>query len=119
MPDLIPATTRSSGEFLRSSSSRKALNSPSTLPTRKPATGPSNGTPARLSAALAAIIAIMSGRKFGSIERTVETTCTSSRYPFGNSGRIGRSIKRPIKIASSLGRPSLLIKREPEIFPAA
>ena len=44
-----------------------------------PATGPSNGTPAFIKAEDAAIIATISGRKFGSIDSTVVTTCTSWR----------------------------------------
>ena len=49
-------------------------NLPSIKPTITPATGPSNGTPASIKALEAAIMPITSGRKFGSIERTVATT---------------------------------------------
>ena len=73
------ATTRSRSEASRSSLVRKALNSPFTRPIRRPATGPSNGTPAFRRAEEAAIIATTSGRKLGSIERTVVTTWTSWR----------------------------------------
>jgi hypothetical protein len=118
-PLSIPATTRSRSDCSRSSGVKNALNSPFTRPTRRPATGPSNGAPLIDNAALAAIIATISGRKAGSIDSTLATTCTSARYPFGNSGRMGRSIMRPIKIASSDGRPSRLIKRLPLILPAA
>ncbi len=53
-----------------------------------------------------------------SAESTVAMHCTSLRYPFGNSGRIGRSIIRAVRIARSVGRPSRL-KKPPGIFPAA
>ncbi len=43
---------------------------------------------------------------------------TSFRRSFGNSGRNGRSVKRQVRIAPSLGRPSLL-KNDPGIRPAA
>ena len=39
---------------------------------------------------------------------TVQTTETSLRMSFGNSGRIGRSIIRAVSVAFSLGRPSRL-----------
>src|SRR5207302_826576 len=42
----------------------------------------------------------------------------SLRKPFGQSGRIGRSIIRAVRIARSVGRPSRL-KKPPGIFPAA
>ena len=115
----LQATTRSIGEVSLSSGDKNPLNSPSICPIRIPATGPSNGKPAFIRALEAAIIATQSGLNDGSIESTVQTTCTSWRYPLGNSGRIGRSIKRPTNTASSAGFPSLLIKREPEILPAA
>ena len=53
-----------------------------------------------------------------SAERTVQITCTSFLKPFGQSGRIGRSIMRAVRIARSVGRPSRL-KKPPGIFPAA
>src|SRR5205085_6568862 len=49
---------------------------------------------------------------------TVQITCTSLRKPFGQSGRIGRSIIRAVRIARSVGRPSRL-KKPPGILPAA
>ena len=79
MPRSIPATTRSRSDCSRSSGVRKALSSPFTLPTRRPATGPSNGVPVNIRALLAATIATISGRKLGSILSTVATTCTSWR----------------------------------------
>ena len=53
-----------------------------------------------------------------SAERTVQITCTSLRKPFGQSGRIGRSIMRAVSVARSVARPSRL-KKPPGIFPAA
>jgi len=48
----------------------------------------------------------------------VEITCVSHRNPFGNSGRVGRSISRDVRISFSAWRPSRL-KNPPGIFPAA
>ncbi len=53
-----------------------------------------------------------------SAERTVQITCTSFRNPFGQSGRIGRSIMRAVRVARSDAFPSRL-KKPPGIFPAA
>ena len=61
-------------------------------------------------------IAVSSGEQSWSTDNTIEITCTSFLNPFGNSGRIGRSIIRAARVAASLGRPSLLIK-PPGIFP--
>ncbi len=46
------------------------------------------------------------------------TMCVSLLNPEGQSGRIGRSISRAVKVAVSLGRPSLLMK-PPGNLPAA
>src|SRR5437660_12268760 len=48
----------------------------------------------------------------------IATSWVSYRQPFGNSGRIGRSIRRADSVAFSPARPSRL-KNEPGIFPAA
>lgn len=61
---------------------------------------------------------IISGAISGLTETTVIITCTSLVKPSGNKGRIGRSIKRAIKVSSSEGRPSRL-KKLPGILPAA
>ena len=53
-----------------------------------------------------------------SADRTVQMTCTSFVKPFGQSGRMGRSIMRAVRIAFSVGRPSRL-KKPPGILPAA
>jgi hypothetical protein len=59
-----------------------------------------------------------SGSFSRSCERTVAITCVSQRKPFGKSGRVGRSIRREVRISFSAGRPSRL-KNPPGIFPAA
>ena len=51
-----------------------------------------------------------------STDKTVLTTWTSLRKPSANKGRIGRSIKRAVKVACSDGRPSRL-KNPPGILP--
>ena len=51
-------------------------------------------------------------------ETTVAMTWTSFLKPFGNSGRIGRSIRRDVSVSFSVGRPSRL-KKPPGILPAA
>ncbi len=53
-----------------------------------------------------------------STPRTVRTIWVSLRYPSGNAGRKGRSVKRQVRIACSDGRPSRR-KNAPGIFPAA
>ena len=70
------------------------------------------------SAALVPIIAAMSACTSGFRLSTCTTTCTSLKKPSGNSGRIGRSIRRLVSVSSSLGRPSRL-KKLPGILPAA
>ena len=49
---------------------------------------------------------------------TVPTMWTSLRYPSGNIGRSGRSMRRQVRIADSGARPSRR-KNEPGILPAA
>ena len=53
-----------------------------------------------------------------SAETTVQITCTSFMNPLGNKGRIGRSIKRLVKVSFSEGRASRL-KKPPGILPTA
>jgi hypothetical protein len=55
------------------------------------------------SAALVAIMAAMSASTSGFSETVWMTTCTSLKKPSGNSGRIGRSIRRLVSVSSSLG----------------
>src|SRR3546814_12101750 len=68
------------------------------------------------SAAEVPIIAAMSGSVFLLVETTVQTTCTSFMKPSGKSGRIGRSIRREIRVSFSEGRP-LRLKEPHGIFP--
>ncbi len=53
-----------------------------------------------------------------SVDSTVAITWLSKRQPFGNSGRLGRSIRRAVSISASVRRPSRL-KYPPGILPAA
>src|SRR5690625_4792404 len=94
------------------------MNLPSTSPTVAPAIGPSNGISLTLRASDEPSIAAICGEASGSTDSTIEMTCTSLLYPSGNRGRIGRSIRRLVNVASSLGLPSRLLK-PPGIFPAA
>ena len=66
----------------------------------------------------APIIAVISGAQSGSTDITVHTSDTSLRISFGNSGRIGRSMTREVRMAFSLGRPSRRWN-EPGILPTA
>ena len=113
-----PATVRFSVETARCSSVGLMTNSSLTRPTRTPAIGPSNGMSETVSAALAPIMPAISGALSWSTESTVATICTSLRKPFGNSGRMGRSMRRAQSVASLDGRPSRLMK-PPGILPAA
>ena len=74
--------------------------------------------PEIVSAAEQPISATMSGSFSRSWLSTVATTWTSLRKPSGNSGRIGRSIRRETSVSFSVGRPSRL-KKPPGILPAA
>ena len=80
--------------------------------------GPSNGMPETISDAEAALIAMTSCGFFMSTPMTVITIWVSLRYPSGKAGRNGRSIRRQVRIACSLGRPSRR-KNAPGILPAA
>src|SRR4051794_1424446 len=113
-----PATTMS--KVARSSSSRvgKATHWPSTCATRVEPTGPLNGRPESLVDIEAPFMATTSYGWAGSSARIVSTTWTSLRSPLVNDGRSGRSIRRQVRIASSLGRPSRR-KKEPGMRPAA
>ena len=71
-----------------------------------------------LSAADAPTVPSTSGLFSRSAEITVSTTCTSLRIVFGKSGRSGRSVRRALRVASVLGRPSRR-KNEPGILPMA
>ncbi len=63
-------------------------------------------------------MARMSASFWPSAERTKATICVSWLKPLGKSGRIGRSIRREVRISFSVGRPSRL-NQPPGIRPAA
>ena len=63
-------------------------------------------------------MAAISGEQSGSTDMTVHTTDTSFLISLGNRGRIGRSMTREVRMALSLGRPSLF-RKEPGILPTA
>jgi hypothetical protein len=91
---------------------------PSVMVTRTAPMGPAKGMPERQSAAEEPIMASTSGSFSLSAEITRLITCISLRKPFGNSGRMGRSIRRQVSVSFSSGRPSRL-KKPPGIFPPA
>ena len=80
--------------------------------------GPSNGMPLIINAAEAALIDSTSCGFSWSAPMTVVTTWVSLRKSLGNDGRNGRSVRRQVRTASSVGRPSRR-KNEPGILPAA
>ena len=80
--------------------------------------GPLKGTPETASAAEAPIRAGTSGFTAGFSDLTVAMICTSLVKPSANSGRIGRSMRREVRISFSLGRPSRR-KKPPGMRPAA
>ncbi|GBC94300.1 hypothetical protein HRbin16_00081 [bacterium HR16] len=91
-------------------------NSPFTLPMRTAPTGPLNGMFETVNAADAPMMESTSGRCSLSTDRGIAITCTSLRIPLGNSGRKGRSIRRAVSTALSLGRPPRLMN-PPGILP--
>ena len=74
--------------------------------------------PEIVSAAEAPTIATMSGSFSRSWARTVLDHLRLVAEALGNSGRIGRSIRREVSVSFSDGRPSRL-KKPPGILPAA
>ena len=77
-----------------------------------------NGTLEIASAAEAPVMASTSLSFSVSAEITNAMICVSWRQPAGNSGRIGRSIRRLVSTSFSLGLPSRL-KKPPGIRPEA
>src|SRR6202034_1393874 len=77
-----------------------------------------NGMLETISAAEAPFSASMSYGLTWSTDIGSATSWVSYRHPLGNSGRIGRSIRRAVSVAFSPARPSRL-KKEPGILPAA
>ena len=114
----VPATTKSKRLCFCSAIVGFNTNWLSIKPTRAAPIGPLKGTPDKVNAAEAPIIATKSGLICGFTETTVATTWISLKKPSGNNGRIGRSIKRAINVSPSDGRPSRL-KKPPGILPAA
>ena len=66
-------------------------------------TGPTNGSGEIINAAEAPLMQRCRAAVIRSAERTVQITCTSFLKPFGQSGRIGRSIMRAVSMARSVG----------------
>ena len=118
MRSSVDATVTAIRLFSRCSEVGLMIYSPSIRPTDTPEIGPFHGMSEMVSAMEVPTMAAISGRQSWSTLITVQTTETSLRMSFGNSGRIGRSITRDVKIALSLGRPSLL-RKEPGILPTA
>ena len=112
----VPLTVRCSVLLSRWAASGQRTSSPSTQPTTTVPVGPPQGMSLTDSAAEDPIIAGTSGGMSLSTLRQVATTCTSLRMPLGNSGRSGRSIRRQVSVAFSVGRPSRLMK-PPGILP--
>ena len=104
----VPAMMRSRVEVARSAAVGLATSRPSTWPTRTAPTGPPNGMPERQSAAEPPFIARTSGSFCASAEMVRQMTWTSLRKPSGNSGRIGRSMRREVSVSFFTGAPSRL-----------
>ena len=116
MASLVPATVRCRSLFSRSATVGLSTSSPSTRPTTTEPVGPAKGISDTHRAMEEPSIAGISGEQSLSLDRTVATTLTSLRMPLGKSGRSGRSIKREVRMAFSVGRPSRLMK-PPGILP--
>ena len=112
----VPATVNVKSLFSLCSSVGFIIIFPSTNPTFTAAVGPLNGISEIAKAQAAPIIAATSGELSCSTQSTVATTTTSFLKSFGNSGLNGLSIALDVKIALSLGFPSLF-KNPPGIFP--
>ena len=104
-----PQTIRSRLEVSISGSVGLSTSSPSMRPTRTAATGPRKGSGDSISAAEAPLIASTSCAATKSAESTVPMICTSLRNPLGQSGRIGRSTMRALRVAR-LGRLALALE---------
>ena len=116
MRSSVEATVTAIWETFRWAEVGLMTNSPSTRPTETPEMGPSQGTSEMDRAMEVPIRAAISGELSCSTDMTVHTMDTSLRISLGNRGRIGRSIIRQVRVAFSLGRPSLF-KKEPGILP--
>ena len=118
MPSLVPATTRSSLLCLRCGKVGLTMNWPSTRPTRTAATVFSTGISDSASAAPAPVSASTSESFSVSADSTNAITCVSYAQPDGNSGRIGRSMTRLVRVSFSVALPSRL-KKPPGMRPDA
>ena len=118
IPSRVPATTMSRSAFSICWNVGFMTYWPSTRATLTPAIGPLNGMSEIVTAALAALMAMMSGVLIWSVEMTVGTIWISRLKAFSNRGLMGRSIRRLTRISLSFGFPSLL-RNPPGIFPAA
>ncbi len=114
----VPQTIRSMSDLSRSAFVGFNTKRPSRRPTRTAPTGEGNGTTEHVSAVDAPLIASTSGSFCPSADRTNTMIWVSCVKPFGKSGRIGRSIRRQVRISFSVGRPSRL-NQPPGIRPAA
>ena len=94
------------------------MNWPSTRPTRTAATVFSTGISDSASAAPAPVSASTSESFSVSADSTNAITCVSYAHPDGNSGRIGRSMTRLVRVSFSVALPSRL-KKPPGMRPDA
>src|SRR6185437_14728884 len=85
------------------------MNWPPTRPTRHAPSGPAHGISLTINAAEAPSKASISGSFSPSALSGMVWTWTSLYQPLVNSGRIGRSMMREVRISFSVGRPSLKI----------
>ena len=96
----------------------KGTNSPLIEASRTEPIGPWNGSGEMHSEAEAAFIASTSPSFCRSLASTNDWIWTSSLYPSGNSGRMGRSISRAVSVSLVVGRPSRF-RKPPGNLPAA
>ena len=115
---MVAATVRARSLTLRCSWVGFSTISPSTKPTCTPPMGPFHGISDTAVTREAPIIPAISGLQSGSRLMTVMVMHTSLRISLGNSGRMGRSTTRLVRMARSPGRPSRRIKL-PGMRPAA
>ena len=115
---IVPATVKSISLSSISSAVGLIINSPLTLPTFTPATGPLNGISLIDTASDEANKAVISGVLSWSTDNISFTTSTLFLKFSGNNGLIGLSIILAHNVAASVGLPSLFIN-PPGILPTA
>ena len=118
MASFVPERPSESVLFSRWALSGLMTYWPSTRPTCTEPVGPAQGISEMERAMELPIIANGSGGMFVSTESAVAMTTTSLNRPFGNSGRMGRSMRRDVRIPLSLALPSRFLK-PPGILPTA